>query len=633
MNSLKLRHTFSVASLLALAAPAPALAHNEPAAGAELGQVILATAMAVAALGVLAFACWRHRTGRGTVLARIAARSERVSGLPGWAALPSFVSALSLNVALLGMYWDIALHIGQGRDAGPLANPAHYLILAGLFGVFAAGCLAVVLPRGERFGPSALRIADNWHAPVGGVLMAACGAFALVGFPLDDMWHRLFGQDVTLWGPTHLMLIGGAGMTLIGQAVLLVEGMRARRAAAGGARPAGASPRFVVSLRRIGIMGGLLVGLSTFQAEFDFGVPQYRFVFQPLLIALAAGVALVAARVWIGRGGALGTVAFFLGLRGVVALIVGPVLGETTPHLPLYLGEALAVEATALLLRGNRPLALGALGGALVGTAGFASEWAWTQVAMPLPWTSELLPEGLFLATLAGVTGGVLGGLLGAGLRGELPRVRVAAPAFAVAVAVIGALVANGLVTTQPTQLRAEVSLTDTRPAPNREALAVVRFDPPSTADDKAWLTVTAWQGGGFVLDRLERVSDGVYRTTRPVPLHGEWKSILRLHRGREVLGVPFFLPEDPAIPARQVSAPARFTRTFSTDHEILQREVKDGIPGWLWTTASSVVLLISLGFVASLAWGVGRIGRTRTPSRAHRERRPLVRTPTPIRA
>ena len=47
-------------------------------------------------------------------------------------------------------------------------------------------------------------------------------------------------------------------------------------------------------------MGGLLIGLSTFQAEFDFGVPQYRAVLQPALIALAAGVALVAARVWVG---------------------------------------------------------------------------------------------------------------------------------------------------------------------------------------------------------------------------------------------------------------------------------------------------------------------------------------------
>ncbi len=56
--------------------------------------------------------------------------------------------------------------------------------------------------------------------------MAAAGGFALIGFPLDDLWHRLFGQDVTLWGPTHLMLIGGASVSLIGQGVLLAEGSR-----------------------------------------------------------------------------------------------------------------------------------------------------------------------------------------------------------------------------------------------------------------------------------------------------------------------------------------------------------------------------------------------------------------------
>ena len=49
---------------------------------------------------------------------------------------------------------------------------------------------------------------------------------------------------------------------------------------------------------RVALSGGLLIGLSTFQAEFDFGVPQFRFVFQPMLIMLAAGVGLVAARLW-----------------------------------------------------------------------------------------------------------------------------------------------------------------------------------------------------------------------------------------------------------------------------------------------------------------------------------------------
>ena len=95
---------------------------------------------------------------------------------------------------------------------------------------------------------------------------------------------------MTLWGPTHLMLIGGAGMTLIGQAVLLAEGMRARDSPSDpAAEPLPAEPALLVRLRRVGLMGGLLIGLSTFQGEFDFGVPQFRLVFQPMLIAVAAG--------------------------------------------------------------------------------------------------------------------------------------------------------------------------------------------------------------------------------------------------------------------------------------------------------------------------------------------------------
>ena len=71
-------------------------------------------------------------------------------------------------------------------------------------------------------------------------------------------------------------------------------------------------------------------------------------IFGPMLVMLAAGVALVAARIWLGRGAALGAALFFLAMRGVMALLVGPVLGEPTPHFPLYVVEALLVEAIAL---------------------------------------------------------------------------------------------------------------------------------------------------------------------------------------------------------------------------------------------------------------------------------------------
>src|SRR5688500_19944972 len=49
--------------------------------------------------------------------------------------------------AVLGMYWDISLHIDNGRDDGPLANPAHFLILIGLYGVLLAGVLSAALAK------------------------------------------------------------------------------------------------------------------------------------------------------------------------------------------------------------------------------------------------------------------------------------------------------------------------------------------------------------------------------------------------------------------------------------------------------------------------------------------------------
>ena len=183
---------------------------SRPAGGAAIGEVVLATALGLGLTAVLLGLVWAHRTRRTTVLTRAGNRLGRATGVPAWVALPTILTTLSLLTALLGMLWDISLHIGIGRDEGPLANPAHFLILFGLFGVFAGGVLACAMPLDEKPGPVSVRFVKGWHVPVGGILLTASGLYALLGFPLDDVWHRLFGQDVTLWGPTHLMLIGGA---------------------------------------------------------------------------------------------------------------------------------------------------------------------------------------------------------------------------------------------------------------------------------------------------------------------------------------------------------------------------------------------------------------------------------------
>ena len=387
---------------------------SEPAGGAAAAEAIGATVGALVVTALIAFVIAGHRSGRITWLARLSRLAERQSGLPGWAALPSAVMGVSLLTAALGMYWDISLHIDNGRDDGPLANPAHYLILAGLYGSLLAGALSMALSGRERPCRTAVHLGGDWWAPAGGLMIAACGAFALTGFPLDDLWHRIFGQDVTLWGPTHLMLIGGGSLAVLGGMVLMAEAVatvgrdpeRERRAAA------------IYHLRRGLLVGGFLVALSTFQGEFDFGVPQFRLVLHPILIMLAAGVGLVAARVYLGRGGALLAALGFIAIRGLIAIMVGGVWEQTTPHFPLYLVEALLVELVFLRSAGRSPVATGALAGVLVGTIGLAAEWGWSHVWMPIPWTAALLPEAAVAGLVTAIAGGAVGGFVGGALTG-----------------------------------------------------------------------------------------------------------------------------------------------------------------------------------------------------------------------
>jgi len=596
------------------------LAQGDPAGGAAIGEVVLATGGAIAATTLLFALGFGHRAGRTQLLHRASALAARIGGLPAWVALPSAIGTASLITALLGMYWDISLHIDNGRDAGPLANPAHYLILFGLFGIFTAGFLSMVIPK-EKPCPTAIRLFDGWHAPLGGVLMAACGGFALIGFPLDDVWHRLFGQDVTLWGPTHLMLIGGASLSLVGQGVLLAEGTRARRA--------GARPERGLRLRRAALAGGFLIGLSTFQAEFDFGVPQFDFLFQPMLIAFAASIGLVSARLWGGPGAALAAVAFFLAVRGFVALMVAGVWDQSLPHFPLYLAEAALVEIAAALLTGRRGLlAFGAVAGLLAGTLGTAAEFVWSHVWMPLPWPAELLPEVAVAGALAGVGGGLVGTFIGAALRVRPePFPRGARVVFPLAGLLVAVLVGWGLATSPQEGVRAQVQLRD---VPGGVG-ATVAVDPPSAAADAKWLTVTAWQGGGLVVDRLERVGDGVYRTDEAIPVDGTWKALVRLHGGRSLLGVPVRLPADPAIPAEAVPATDSFERPFVRDKDILQREAKDGAAG-LTMIGYGVVLAITLAILALHAWALVRLATVVEPP-APTARRPAPRPAVPVPA
>ncbi|MBV9088442.1 MAG: hypothetical protein JO044_00840 [Mycobacteriaceae bacterium] len=594
--------------------------------GAALSQVIGLSIVALVVGALLLWVGYLHRNHRITWLTRLGEAFGRRFKRPPWVALPIAIFTATLICALFGFIWDVSWHIGKGRDPGPLANPAHYFIVIGLFLLFLAGAVAVVLPF-DKPGPAAVRITRNWYAPVGGLLMAGCGMYALIGFPLDDMWHRIFGQDVTLWGPTHLMMIGGAGLSTLTALYLEYEG---RKAMGPDAPPDGIGLKFMQYLA----FGGLVIGLSVFQIEFDFGVPQFRLVFQPMLIAAASALALVAARLMLGRGAAIAAALIAIALRGGVALVVGPILGAPINWFPLYLGPAVVVELLGLTPLLKRPIVFGAVSGLGVATVGLWLESLWIGGVYHYPWPTSMYAEALAMAVPVALFTGACGGMVGMVLTGRrLPGRAIGIGLVALTVVVIGAATANGLRYAVPDNATATMTLTDLPGnGDHRMVSADVRLTPPNlVSDNPEWVSILSWQGGfpndrGLMIDRLHRVGPGHYQSTEPIPAWGNWKTLLRVHEGRTLTAVPIFLPADPGINQPEVPAPPLLTRQFVHEVTILQRERNPNTPDYLWTIGCLVVLVCTLVVVTGLTWGGGRINDSETPMGAETEDRPTVR-------
>jgi hypothetical protein len=238
----------------------------------------------------------------------------------------------------------------------------------------------------------------------------------------------------------------------------------------------------------------------------------------------------------------------------------------------------------------------------------------------------------------AGAVGGFVGGALarpivdtsGTGLsRAErsvrMGRIshRAAAGAFVVLVAVI----AWGLPISSDGPDRAQVTLTEVQPRPEREVDATVRIEPADAAEDAHFLNITAWQGGGSVVSELERTGPGTYRTTEPIPVYDGWKALIRLHKDDALVGVPIYLPKDEAIPAPLVPAEESFSRPFVRELEILQRERKDDVPGALSLIAYLTVAAIAAVLVVLIAWTLLRLEGEETGPRRPRTFRRESRT------
>jgi len=230
-----------------------------------------------------------------------------------------------------------------------------------------------------------------------------------------------------------------------------------------------------------------------------------------------------------------------------------------------------------------------------------------------------MLTEAAVLGLVAAVAGGVIGGFIGRALT-DRSGARGGRWLLAGGVAAAVACIAYPMPMTSGAPASTTVALRTVHPAPRRTVSATIALTPRDAARGAQWLTVTAWQGGGFRIDRLHEVARGVYTTSQPIPVYGKWKAMVRLENGRGVRAAPLYMPADPAIPAPAVPAQADFTRAFVRDKKILQREAVGG-SSWMQAPAYLLLLAIVVGWLFALGRGLGRL-RT-APTRAAAETAP----------
>jgi hypothetical protein len=152
--------------------------------------------------------------------------------------IPSLYSVITLRltcglvtlfgalIAFLGTSWDIQWHTFVGRDRTLI--PPHEVMLTG---IALGGIATLVAIITETIWIRQHRSIATQFTPFAGLFSGSLGAYiagyaalnAAVAFPLDTYWHTLYGIDVTLWAPFHIMIISGMALMAFGSAYMLAS--------------------------------------------------------------------------------------------------------------------------------------------------------------------------------------------------------------------------------------------------------------------------------------------------------------------------------------------------------------------------------------------------------------------------
>jgi hypothetical protein len=238
-----------------------------------------------------------------------------------------FTVLLGATLFFLGTSWDIQWHSFIGRDRTLI--PPHLVMLGGVTLSGIAALASVLIEtlwarRNPLIASNSTHFADAFYGSLGAYIAGFGALDAAVGFPLDSYWHALYGIDVAIWAPFHIMFAVGMATVALGGVYMLISGahLAASKNAPGSARIGyiGAAVALVITMN---IFTFLLFDAYDNMGTINLGIIVIN-VFTLLAALLGTWTFVAAAYALPWRWSATCVAAISLLFVGIVALVVPP---------------------------------------------------------------------------------------------------------------------------------------------------------------------------------------------------------------------------------------------------------------------------------------------------------------------
>jgi len=102
-------------------------------------------------------------------------------------------------LGVTGTYWDIYYHIIYGRESFWIKP--HLIVYLGVLIVFLSSLIGLIYNHNIKNK----RLAKGFFYATLTIFLSV--TLQIISAYIDDLWHKIFGLDVSVWSPPHLILI------------------------------------------------------------------------------------------------------------------------------------------------------------------------------------------------------------------------------------------------------------------------------------------------------------------------------------------------------------------------------------------------------------------------------------------